>query len=539
MIKSTTVLIVLLIIAGKSRACETMDALRSWSDAGMQYPPDILSRPTSQFSWATPDGLFRIHYDTAGQYAIYRPNEDLHPVDGIPDYVNRVADYLSASYQSLVVGLGFDAPPYDGAEGGDSLYDVYITNVPGLTTPELQSDQYPGRPAYSSYIQVGNDMRNERYPDDPCPFLKATIAHEYFHAVEFAYRAFSSDSYPWWWFESCAQWAQEQVFDDLNDVYYSLEYYLPGMHKSLYLTGGLFIYGAWLFPEYLSENIGPDIIEECWIKFAAFDVALMAVDYALFERGYDMNEQYCRNVVWSYFTGPHYREGFFEEAAFFPFTITESRVHLSYPVDWVAGPEGLENIAAQYIVFRKPDLQKGNLRIEYDNSTDDKQAVCIAVVRQSGSIEYSIYNIENGVIAEFMVPDFYRAEQVVMMPVWLYEGATRQGMTAYFYRACVDTVTAVAEDPSGNRPNDYVLNGTYPNPFNSGVSIFFDSPEEQSFKLNIYDITGRILFTSENQAGDGKNIIDWHPSAEISSGMLFYTINLRDQTLAGKMSFLK
>jgi hypothetical protein len=198
----------LILAVGQIRACNTADLIESLGAAGQSEMGAQIGRPSSQNSWITPDNRFVIHYDMTGNWAVYHANEDINPADGIPDYVNRTADYLDAAYDSLVLSLGFDPPPFDGMQGGDYRYDIYLTDNPGLTTPEDPSYQYPGRPAYTSYIEVGYDMRYpSRYGDDPYPFLKVSIAHEYFHAIEFAFRVYSSDL-TFWWFEACANWAE-------------------------------------------------------------------------------------------------------------------------------------------------------------------------------------------------------------------------------------------------------------------------------------------------------------------------------------------
>ena len=188
---------------GYSFGCETANLISRLSHTGPNDPPIILIRPTNQYSWEAPGGKFMIHYDTEGPLAVFEADVDVDPIDGIPDYVNRTADYLNAAYSVYIDELGFDPPP-DDDDGTDSpLYDVYLTDVPALTTPESRSYQYPGREAYTSYIQLGHDLRTPHYPDDPLPFLKTSAAHEFFHAVQFAYRVYSSDPSTWW-FEACA-----------------------------------------------------------------------------------------------------------------------------------------------------------------------------------------------------------------------------------------------------------------------------------------------------------------------------------------------
>lgn len=514
--------------------CATADLIASMSNSRGGV---ILTRPGMQHNWATPDGIFRIHYDTEGPRAVYHPDEDIDPPDGIPDYVNRLSEFLHHSHQVFIVELDYDPPPFDGEQGGDSLYDVYLTDVPALTSPESPSDQYPGRPAYTSFIQLGRDMRTPRYPDDPYPFLKVSTAHEYFHAVQFAYRAYSVDATPWW-FESCAAWAEEMVFDEIDDVYYDLPDYLPRLHFSLYQTAGPFIYGAWLFPQFLSENIGPWIIRKSWEKFAYFSFAVEALRLTFAEYEFDFNEEYCRHIVWNYFTGPNYQPGFYEEAAFFEETVYEARIHYIYPIEWMEQPVDQQNVSGAYVDFQKPQLNKGSLVIEYYNPTDDNHSVCIAVIRDSSGVEYDIYKIQNRVYTSFTVTDFAECENVIMMPVWRYQGLPIEGTTSYSYRAHIDTTqTSIADDYPG--PTEFELKGAFPNPFNRSVSIVFNAPGRDEFKIRIYDINGRLVSSRRGWCDPGSNRLIWTAPEDLAGGVLLYEIELGSSGYLGKMLYLK
>ena len=89
-----TIIFGLIVSAGEVFGCQTTDLITSGNGGGQV----ILSRPHSQHNWPAPDGFFRIHYDTEGPWAVYQADVDIDPMDGIPDYVNRTADYLELSY---------------------------------------------------------------------------------------------------------------------------------------------------------------------------------------------------------------------------------------------------------------------------------------------------------------------------------------------------------------------------------------------------------------------------------------------------------
>jgi hypothetical protein len=523
--------------SGRSLACNTIDLLIERSSNGQELTIP-LGRPDTQEDWITPDGRFHIHYDKVGEYAVYHPDEDGDPADGIPDYVNRTADYLALAYDSLVISIGFDPPPFDGFRGGYSLYDIYLTGNPGLTTPESPSNQYPGRPAYSSFIQLGHDLRYpSRYGEDPLPFLKASVAHEFFHAIEFAYRAYSSSEHTYWWFESCANWAEERVFDDLNDVYYSLAGYLSRPYLSLYDTPGSFIYGAWLWPEYLDERFGPEFLISCWEKFAGFDFAVTATSYALREIGADITDEYSLQVIWNYFTGPNWSDGFYNEGASFDTTVHECRRHSQYPFDWIEGPYALRNMSSSYIVFERAGGAKVTLTIDYFNPNPDLQVVCLAVVRPGASVQFGVYNIDCGVPQTFTVPDFGSVEKVVMMPIWIFEGSPKYDSTTYRYRAFLRDAEGIAD---GDSPIDgYALNGVYPNPFNGAATISFSAPDAQPFTIRIFDIVGRAVMSRDGVSRQGLNTLTWQAPPDLASGVLFYVIDFGRSRLEGKMSLLK
>jgi hypothetical protein len=515
--------------------CETAELLESWNVIG--GPPMVLGRPEMQYNWATPDGRFRIHYDLIGDRAVYHPDEDLDPTDGIPDYVNRAAEYLSEAYNTLIVELEFDPPPFDNEQGGDQLYDVYLSEYTGLTTPEDPSDQYPGRPAYTSYIQLGHDLRTSRYPDDPFPLLRVLSAHELFHAIQFSYRAFSADLTSWW-FESSARWAEEKVFDDVNDLYYDIRFYLSNSHRSLYKTNGHFIYGAWLFPEYLDQNYGHAFIRKCWEYFADFDFSMAAIQYAFMDNGINPSYAYCQHAVWNYFTGPNYMPGFYEEGADFPATVTEARIHIAYPVDWMSQPVPLENVAASYITFRRSGTAKGTLVIEYLNMTEDRHRVCVVIVSPVNGVAFNLYEIETGVPSRFVINDFSPTEKIIMIPIWVFEGTPRIHQTSYSYQAQLDTMATSIYSDIGYE-GDFEIQAVYPNPFNNAVSISYRAPQDGNCVLNIFDINGRRLFDYVVAARAGLNDIIWNAPEGASSGLLFYTIDFGSRRISGKMSLLK
>ncbi len=110
--------------------------------------------------------------------------------------------------------LGYRPPATDGARGGSAQFDVYLSQLAddglyGFCAPE---EKVPGqRFVYSGYCVLDNDF--VEFPRGPLPSLQVTAAHEFFHAIQFAYDA-TEDR---WFMEATATWAEERYADDIDD----------------------------------------------------------------------------------------------------------------------------------------------------------------------------------------------------------------------------------------------------------------------------------------------------------------------------------
>ncbi len=249
-----------------------------------EISPDIinlyflaLSRVNTQKFYDTPEGHFRINYDTSGTHAVYQPTVDIDPADGVPDYVNRTGEYFERAWTVQSDTLGYDTPPYDGSNGGGTnLYDVYMhhySGAYGVTWAESNSTQRPGRNYdMTSYIYVDPTYNGFGYSDRTLP-MKVTSAHEFFHATQFAYNANAGS----WFMENCAVWMEEKMWDEVNDCYFYMNYFFNNTNYAINTANGSFEYGAFVWPTYLDERYGQDIIRTIWewtINTNAFNAVL-------------------------------------------------------------------------------------------------------------------------------------------------------------------------------------------------------------------------------------------------------------------------
>jgi len=458
-----------------------MEIRRNWSrlSPGTQQEIDrILERPPKPFTYRTTN--FVIHYDTEGDYPVYHPLEDVDPADGVPDYVNRVAEYMERSWYVEIDSMGYYAPPFDGTEGGDSLYDVYIDLPYGYTFYGDPSSQYPDRPyAITSYIIIGNDLRISRYPDDPLPFCKATCSHELFHACEFVFtgQIWYPEDYTTWLHESCSNWIEESVWDELNDVYYYLNDYLPVSQKSLHLEGGRHMYASWIWNQYLSENYGRDLLYSIWLKHMQV-YSCAAVDSVLGMFATTMNDQFQRFAVWNWFTnyrddGHHYSEG----GSFPPDTTVYVAAHSTYPASGTISAAAAQSYGANYVLFQTSLADTGTYQLTFDGDSQYLYGVDVILRDYNNMFFYLRMDLNANQSGELLIPHFKYYEKVIMVVTHLFNDPDDIDPAGYSYELG-EHVEFVRGDANGDAVIDigdavYLLNylfkgGNAPDPLLAG-----------------------------------------------------------------------
>jgi hypothetical protein len=230
-----------------------------------------------------------IHYVTTTENAV--PLADAGPnaiPNGIPDYVDLALTTME-SIHATYVGAGYRAPKSDDSstnDGGSALTDIYLADV-GPNTPPGSGGVYgyctsddpnfpdEGPKTYSWYdasafCVLDNDYSISQFPHlTPEKNLQVTAAHEYFHAVQFAYD-YWEDS---WLLEATATWAEDEVFNSINDNrQYLASSPLTQPTLSLDSVSGTHEYGDWIFFRHFTERfptaVGglPTFVRDIWRK---------------------------------------------------------------------------------------------------------------------------------------------------------------------------------------------------------------------------------------------------------------------------------
>ncbi len=212
-----------------------------------------------------------------------------------------VLDAMEAAWDDQVDGFGMEPPSITEAH----FFNVYLSDT---------GDQVPGNGGAAGYYtrdRNGNPyiVINSEYLNQSAEQGKKTSLHEFHHALQDQTGAFKyEDRKPsgWYW-EATATWAPLQssyIKPDISSVYFLIAYALQP-HLSLemfdYPDSGtlreLHHYGAFLFPQYLSEIAADEqLVVDVWQRSTRATPVATLKDL-LAERGLDFNEVWLDHVA--------------------------------------------------------------------------------------------------------------------------------------------------------------------------------------------------------------------------------------------------
>ncbi|MCY4159462.1 MAG: T9SS type A sorting domain-containing protein [Bacteroidetes bacterium] len=98
-----------------------------------------------------------------------------------------------------------------------------------------------------------------------------------------------------------------------------------------------------------------------------------------------------------------------------------------------------------------------------------------------------------------------------------------------------DDVEDTASEERSELPKEVAIQGSYPNPFRGATTIAFDLPEQAEVYAEVFDVLGRLIFSSEIHKMDA----GWDHSLSLefpttSSGLYIYRFNVK--TASGILS---
>jgi len=251
-------------------------------------------------------GDFAVHYDLIGDDA---PNSiDIEFVNDIPDYVDEVCIAADSARHVLVDIMGFLSEPED----SDGIFDIILSNRDGLnygvnyrvydcepgcvgelidgSNCPLEKDEEECESLGCEYSSISNediecseyrDMKDIDCRDLGCHFttngqslieidnsfdepgdwyttgfntMRLVVAHEYFHAIQRAYRQAPSNDNQFF-YELTSTWIEDVIVPDGNDYLYWIDPFLNDPDQNFNNLNPNDGYSLALYGHYLSTQI--------------------------------------------------------------------------------------------------------------------------------------------------------------------------------------------------------------------------------------------------------------------------------------------
>lgn len=216
--------------------------------------------------------------------------EDLD-LNGLPDYIDEVYAAAAKSVEVENGTLGWRAPVSDGKKGsrngrgGEGQVDLYVAELGQQVFGYATSDSGSFGRRISGYLVIDNDYAG--FGGAPLDLMRATVAHEYNHILQYGYNALMRDG---WIYESTATWIENEVFPEVDDYLNFVRVFARSPHKPLAETNSraVKLYGSAVWNQFLAGRFGPGLIEQVWAgsnRSRPRDIAVGAYERALAAAG--------------------------------------------------------------------------------------------------------------------------------------------------------------------------------------------------------------------------------------------------------------
>ena len=500
----------------------------------------VLQRPLMPESLLTPSGRFRIHYRTTGRDAV-------DPADtsgnGVPDYVDSVSAVLEHVWRVEIETLGFRAPPADGGAGGGPELDVYLLDLGrlsyyGLTYPESNGA------TTSTYLQLDNDYTNSVYGQAGyCPpsvgtrglvALRVTVAHEFFHMVQFGYYQGRDGS---WWQEASSTWMEDVAYPDADDYLQYVCAFLGSTSRSLDsgrpLAGDYHPYGASIFAHFLDQRYDRSVVRLIWEELGRrasadmshFDRVLQGVD----DEG--LEGAVADFGLWNYFTGTRQHAQFYSEGGKYP---EPPALPVSVaPKVAVYDSGAVDHLASAYVSLVPHGGGGVTLDTQLDRGGWQRQLVLAAAD--------SLQILKLGELGPVEVADWEAYEDIVLVIT-----NTESSGLGFGYRVSVEY------DPDmsgGDAPLATIVGNAHPNPFHpeSDGRVLLPYELQRSApaaRISVFSVDGQLVRLFEDvgtarrayrHAWDGRN----EQGELVGSGIYYWVLEADGQVLTRPLALVR
>jgi uncharacterized lipoprotein YddW (UPF0748 family) len=103
----------------------------------------------------------------------------------------------------------------------------------------------------------------------------------------------------------------------------------------------------------------------------------------------------------------------------------------------------------------------------------------------------------------------------------------------------IEVITPTSVENGGYIARTYALDQNYPNPFNPTTTIRYEIAEAGHVRLDVFDLTGRLVSTIENSARPAGVHTAIFNAGSLASGVYVYQLTANNVRLTGRMTLLK
>jgi len=475
---------------------------------------EILQRPQKHTSIVSPSGFFRVHFDTTG-FETPRYDNSLSPLEN----AQQVALALDSAYNFEVTYLGYPPPPKDGNEGGDDLYDVYITSADG-SYGFTEWETPLGNQKYTSHIQIHYSFESSGFATHGFDAMRVTVAHELHHAIQMGCYTRDKVDVDLFFYELTSTSMEEFVFDEVNDYYAYMPSYFNNPGVSFVNTSG---YDIALWNIFLKDKFHFNIIRRQWELFPQYR-ALNAINISLNEYNSSFKEAFHEFAVWNFFTGYRAKPGeYFEEASAYPLIKPTTVMNFDTPHKKINS--NILPAANSYILLINNNIiPRDSLYILVTNS--DYQGA-VTDPNASASFEYNLYNYpEAGSIRLNELYDYYFSFITSVPQIWSHS-------------------EFIDNELIGEHKFFTNYNYAFPSPFvySKHTFIFIPvlNPSSENVDLNIYTSSMELIYSQSRTLAerDGQTGLMWNAldndNQRLASGVYIYAVKSGENTSLGKL----
>jgi len=231
---------------------------------------------------------FKFHYTLDGNDAV----ADI-------EYVHSMGRIFEQVWNFFIDTLEYTPPPEVDPQN-EKLYNIFIERLPsyyfGITYVENYSEN---NYSCTSFIKMRNNYTSSQFNNKTeIENIKVTAVHEFFHSIQFGYNC----NEELWFMEATAVWSEDELYDEINDLYRYIPSWFSNPQKSLSEESN-HMYGSFIFFQYIDEHLGGrNTIKRCWenskeLRNDQFNNPIIAIDNALKVENSSIEEAHSRMRV--------------------------------------------------------------------------------------------------------------------------------------------------------------------------------------------------------------------------------------------------